>query len=445
MIQPEEYIARRARLMASLPANSVVVVPSAELQSQGNGTDFPFVQDTSFLYLTGFNEPQAWLVLSNRQSDMQKGSNSVLATLFCLPENKLAEIWNGRRLGVDAAHDVLAVDQAFPVDTLSANLPALLNEHKQVYFALGKDAGKEKQVTDALNTLREAPKQSKSPPEALVDLAPVLGEMRVVKSPAEVTVMQQAAQISARAHCRAMQFVKPGVFEYQLEAEIHHEFTMAGAKPNAYGTIAGSGENACILHYTNNSDVVKDGDLVLVDAGAYFQGYAADITRTFPVNGKFSDPQAELYQIVLDSQLAALEFLKPGNTIEQAMDAAVDVICRGLLRLGILQGELGEVIENKAWRQYFMHGLGHWLGMNVHDVGKYKIDGKDRPLQPGMVLTVEPGIYIDSDANVDPKWRGTGIRIEDDVVITLSGHKVLTGDVPKSIAEIEALMAANSQ
>ena len=441
MIQPQEYIARRARLMASLPADSVVVVPSAELQSQGNGTDFPFIQDTSFLYLTGFNEPQAWLVLSNRQTDAEQESSAVFATLFCLPKNKLAEIWNGRRLGVDAANDVLAVDQAFAVDTFAENLPELLNEHKQVYFALGNDPAKEKQITDAISTLRQAPKQSKSPPEALVDLAPVLGEMRVLKSPAEVTVMQQAARISAKAHCRAMQFVKPGVFEYQLEAEIHHEFTMAGAKPHAYGTIVGSGENACILHYTDNSDAVKDGDLVLIDAGAYFQGYASDITRTFPVNGKFSEAQAELYQLVLDSQLAALEFLKPGNTISQAMDATVDVISRGLLRLGILQGELGDVIENNLWRQYFMHGLGHWLGMNVHDVGKYKIDGEDRPLQPGMVLTVEPGIYIDSDADVDPKWHGLGIRIEDDVVITLSGHKVLTGDVPKTIEEIEALMA----
>lgn len=440
MIQAEEYITRRARLMASLPADSIVVVPSADIHTQGNGTDFPFVQDTSFLYLTGFNEPNAWLLLSNRQTAEQEKAVSV--TLFCLPKNKLAEIWHGRRLGVEAALQTLDVDQAFPVDTLKQHLPELLNAHQQVYFALGKDAKKEQVLTDALTTLRQAPKQSKSPPNALVDLAPVLGEMRLFKSSAELDVMQQATQISAKAHCRAMQFVKPGVFEYQLEAEIHHEFTMAGAKPTAYGTIVGSGENACILHYTANQDPVKDGDLVLIDAGANFQGYAADITRTFPVNGRFSDTQAQLYQLVLDSQLAALALLKPGNTINQAMDATVDVICRGLLRLGILQGELGDIIEKNLWRQYFMHGLGHWLGMDVHDVGKYKIDGKDRPLQPGMVLTVEPGIYIDSDAAVDPKWHGLGIRIEDDIVITETGHRVLTKDVPKTIAEIEALMSA---
>jgi len=442
MIKAEEYIARRTRLMASLPADSIVVVPSADIHTQGNGTDFPFVQETSFFYLTGFNEPNAWLLLSNRQTAEPTDGNRVTATLFCLPKHKQAEIWNGRRLGVEAAHETLHVDQALPVDTLKENLSDLLNAHQRVYFSLGKDAKKERVLTDALATLRRAPKQSKSPPDTLVDLAPVLGEMRVLKSPGEIAVMQQAAQISAKAHCRAMQFVKPGVFEYQLEAEIHHEFTMAGAKPTAYGTIVGSGENACILHYTDNQDAVKDGDLVLIDAGAYFQGYAADITRTFPVNGQFSEPQAALYQLVLDSQLAALALLKPGNTISQAMDATVDVMCKGLLRLGILQGELDDIVKNSLWRQYFMHGLGHWLGMDVHDVGKYKIDGQDRPLQPGMVLTVEPGLYIDSDAAVDPKWHGLGIRIEDDIVITQTGHCVLTEDVPKTIVDIEALMSA---
>lgn len=440
MIQPTEHLRRRNQLLSSLPAGSAVVVVSADLQPRGNGTEAAFSQNSDFLYLTGFNEPESWLILSNLEVPATSKNNHV-STLFCQPKDKLAEIWNGRRLGEENASGALLVDQAFTSDTLQKSLPDLLNNHSQVYFLLGTDSKKEQVLMEAIQVLRKAPKQSRIPPSSIVDLAPVLHELRLLKSEVELEVMQAAADISCRAHARAMRFIKPGVYEYQLEAEIQHEFGMAGARSPAYSTIVGAGENACILHYTDNKDEVQDGDLVLIDAGANFHGYAADITRTFPVNGKFSEAQASLYQLVLDAQLGAMEILVPGNNLKQATDVAVEIICQGLIERGILKGTLEENIKSNSWRTYFMHGLGHWLGLNVHDVGMYKIDGEDRPLLPGMVLTVEPGIYIDFDADVDPKWQGIGIRIEDNIVITESGHDVLTSAVPKTIAEIEALMS----
>ncbi len=437
MIQQTEFLERRNLLMSKLPKGSVVVVASADLQSKGNGTEFPFSQNSDFWYLTGFNEPGAWLVLSNLADD----STSHTSVIFCQPKDKTAEIWNGRRLGVENACGELLVDHAYPVDNLLQSLPDLLNNHAQVHFLMGTSSANEKILFDALQVLRSAPKQSKTAPNTIVDLGPVLHDMRLIKSPNEVSVMQAAADISCRAHIRAMKFVNPGVYEYQLEAEILHEFGMAGARAPAYSTIVGAGENACILHYTDNKDAVTDGDLVLIDAGANYHSYAADITRTFPVNGKFNEAQASLYQLVLDAQLAAMTLLKPGNNLKQATDVAVEVICLGLLEREILSGSLEENIQNNTWKQYFMHGLGHWLGLNVHDVGMYKLDAKDRPLVPGMVLTVEPGIYIDSEADVDSKWQGLGIRIEDNIVITETGHLVLTSAAPKTIADIEALMA----
>ncbi|UAA39852.1 Xaa-Pro aminopeptidase [Paraneptunicella aestuarii] len=445
MIPQSEYLQRRQRLMAQLPQGSAVLVASGVNQSRGNDTEFPFSQDSDFYYLTGFNEPNAWLYMSNfalnADGSDPSSSQNHHSVLFCQPKDKAMEIWHGLRLGVEQACDALLVDEAMEIDDLEEALPELLNNHAQVYFLLGSNGDDEALIFSALQVLRSAPKQSKSAPSCIVDLAPVLHEMRLIKSAAEIQVMQKAADISCEAHKRAMLYAKPGVYEYQLEGEILHEFVMSGARTPAYNTIVGSGVNACILHYTNNHSALKDGDLVLIDAGANYQGYAADITRTFPANGKFTEEQATLYNLVLQSQLQAMEILVPGGTFKQATDKAVEIICTGLIELGILSGSLEDNVKNMTWRAFFMHGLGHWLGLNVHDVGMYKINGEDRPLQPGMVLTVEPGIYIDHDADVEDKWKGIGIRIEDNILITEQGNVVLTAAVPKTIADIEALMA----
>ena len=437
--------------MAQCAPSSIVIVPAASQVRRSNDTEYPFRQDSDFWYLTGFNEPEAFLILSNNilsaassnssstnsastNSALNDRNDSYVSILFLQAKDPLAEIWHGRRLGKDAAPKALGLDEAYSIDAIEELLPELLNGHDHLYFCLDKYPEADGIVQTALANCKAAPKQSMIAPASIVDVSPLLHKMRRVKSSQEIEVMKKAAKISADAHKRAMHYVKPGVFEYQLEAEIHHEFAMRGAKYPAYGTIVGSGNNACILHYTENSDEIKDGYLVLIDAGCELHGYAADITRTFPANGKFSDAQKALYQLVLDSHLAALAELKPGNTIAQAMRVCVAVIVDGLVKLGILSGEVEELIEQEAWRPYFMHGLGHYLGLDVHDVGIYKEDGEDIPLEPGVVITVEPGLYISEDSGAPAQFRGIGIRIEDDIVI-------LTSDVPKEVAAIEAWMS----
>lgn len=439
MISQAIYQQRRADLVSQCAPSSIVIIPAATLVTRSNDTEYPFRQDSDFWYLTGFNEPDGFLLLSNQLSG--EGSAAMASVAFVLPTDAHAEIWHGRRLGADAAPEALGVDEAYDLDTIDELLPELLNGHQHLYYCLDKYPQADAVVQAALAQCKNAPKQSMTAPTSINDVSMILHAMRRIKSEAELKVMRQAGMISSDAHKRAMQFVRPGVFEYQLEAELHHEFAMRGAKYPAYGTIVGSGENACILHYTENNAQIKDGDLVLIDAGCELAGYAADITRTFPANGVFSPVQRELYQVVLDAQLAALEILAPGNTIAQAMQSAVKVTVRGLLKLGILTGELDELIEQEAWRPYFMHGLGHYLGLDVHDVGIYKQNGEDIALEPGVVITVEPGIYIAPDSKAPAQYRGIGIRIEDDIVITESGHEILTAGVPKSIDDIEALMA----
>lgn len=426
--------------MAMCAPSSIVIVPASSHVTRSNDTEYPFRQDSDFWYLTGFNEPDAYLIMSNR---LQGNAIEDLAILmFVQPKDAHAEVWHGRRLGIDAAPEKLGLDEAYSIDTIDELLPELLNGHKHLYFCLDKYPSADALVQAALSECKAAPKQSMLAPSSIVDVSPLLHAMRRIKSSEEIAVMREACQISADAHKRAMAFVAPKVFEYQLEAEIHHEFAMRGAKHPAYGTIVGSGNNACILHYTENSEQIQDGDLVLIDAGCELHGYAADITRTFPANGQFSEPQKALYQLVLDSQLAALEQLKPGATIVDGMQACVKVIVNGLIDLGILQGEPEQLIEDEAWRRYFMHGLGHYLGLDVHDVGIYKVDGEDLPLEPGVVITVEPGLYISEQSDAPAQFRGIGIRIEDDIVITHSGHEVLTGGVPKDIAAIEELVGS---
>jgi Xaa-Pro aminopeptidase len=438
-----EFSRRRDQLLQAMQANSICLIPAAHLVSRSRDTDYPFRQDSYFHYLIGFPEPQAWLVLSNQRhvSGVQRKDSAGLSILFCLDKDEQAEIWHGRRIGPRQAQRQFAVDRALPLDELDEQLLHLVDGHDNVYYAQGCHAEADELVLGILQALRDAPKQSHHAPASLHDVRVILDEMRLFKSPFELNLMRQAAQISCEAHCRAMRSVAAGKNEYQLEAELHYVFAMHGAKSPAYSSIVAGGKNACILHYTNNEQVLNTGDLLLIDAGCEWQGYAADITRTFPVSGRFSEAQQLLYQVVLDAQLAAIALVKPGSTFNQVGDAAIKVLTQGLINLGILTGSLQTNLDRQSYRAFFMHGIGHWLGLDVHDVGRYKEAGSDRPFQAGMVLTIEPGLYIAEDPNVAAKWWATGIRIEDNVLVTEDGHEVLTDAVPKSIDEIHALMA----
>lgn len=429
----QEHQQRRARLLAQMEENSIAIIPAAKEVTRSRDTEFAFRQDSDFHYLTGFSEPDAVLVLCK--------SENTQSVLFCREKDKMAEIWCGRRIGPELAKTDYLFDETAPLSELDEYLIELANAKNTIYFAQGTYPEFDETVWGLLSRLRGAPKKGWQAPSTIKDVRNLIHEMRLFKSDAELTLMAQAGEISAQGHIRAMQFAKPGATEYQLEAELHHHYAMNGARHPAYGTIVGSGDNANILHYTENSDVLKDGDLILIDSGCELEGYAADITRTFPVNGKFSEPQAALYNLVLKSQLAALTLIKPGNTLKQAADHVVQVLTQGLVELGILKGDVDTLIEQQAYKEYYMHGLGHWLGLDVHDVGEYKQDEKERPFEPGMVLTVEPGLYIAANSHAPEQYRGIGIRIEDDVVVTADGYTNLTASVPKTIAEIEALMA----
>jgi Xaa-Pro aminopeptidase len=438
-IDNPEFLARQKHLLQEMQPNSICLVPASLLITRSRDTEYAFRQDSYFQYLCGFPEPEAWLVLSNHQKYSKQW-----CVLFCLDKDPKVEVWHGRRSGPKQAKQQYAVNMAYVLDDLEPRLSDLIDGHQNLYVAQGHDPAADELVFSLLQALRDAPKQSKQAPSSMMDVRIILDEMRLTKSANEIDMMRQSAAVATQAHIRAMRFVEPGKNEYHLEAEIHHEFAMQGAKYPAYGTIVGSGDNACILHYTENNQVLKDGDLVLIDAGCEWQGYASDITRTFPVSGQFSVEQKQLYQLVLNAQLAAFDVIKPNNTIKQASDVAIAVITQGLIDLNILEGELSENIQQQTYRKFYMHGLSHWLGLDVHDVGNYKINGQDRPLKPGMVITVEPGIYIAPDADVDDKWQGIGIRIEDNLLITQLGHENLTLVAPKTINEIETMMLKKS-
>ena len=438
-IDNTEFLTRQKRLLNQMLPNSICLVPASNLVTRSRDTEYPFRQDSYFQYLCGFPEPEAWLVLSNHQ-EYTKG----LCVLFCLDKDPTMEIWHGRRFGPTQAKQQYAVNIAFAVDELEERLLDLIDGHDHLYFAQGHCSDADNMVFSLLDTLRGASRQGKQAPSSVMDVRVILDEMRLIKSAGEIDMMRQAAAVATQAHIRAMKFSEADKNEYHLEAEIHHEFAMQGAKYPAYGTIVGAGDNACILHYTENNQTLKDGDLVLIDAGCEWQGYASDITRTFPVSGQFSTQQKQLYQLVLDAQLAAFKMIKPNNTIKHAGDVAIAVITQGLLDLNILKGTLADNIERQTYREFYMHGLSHWLGLDVHDVGIYKFEGQERPLKPGMVLTVEPGIYISPDADVESQWRGIGIRIEDNLHVTQSGHENLTLAAPKTISDIESLMIKKS-
>lgn len=435
MIQRKEFARRRRQLMDMMTPNSIAIIPAARERIRNRDVEYAFRQDSDFYYLTGFGEPDSVVALIPEREHGEY-------VLFCRERNREMEIWNGYRAGPEGAVKQYGADDAFPIADLDEILPGLIEGKERVYYAMGRDPEFDRHVMEWVNTIRAKVRSGAQPPGEFIALDHVLHEMRLYKSPQEIAVMERAAEISAAAHVRAMEVCEPGMYEYQLEAEFLHEFTRNGSRSPAYSSIVGGGANACILHYRENNAVLNDGDLVLIDAGCELEHYASDITRTFPVNGKFSPQQKAIYEIVLAAQYAAIKAVKPGNHWNEPHEAAVKEITKGLVKVGLLNGKVDELIKTEAYRAFFMHRTGHWLGMDVHDVGDYKVEGEWRTLEAGMVLTVEPGLYISPDnTQVDEEWRGIGVRIEDDVVVTGRGHKVLTNGVPKEVDEIEALMA----
>lgn len=435
LLPRKEFQLRRERLMAMMEPNSIAIVPSAREIYRNADTHYPFRQDSDFYYLTGFNEPDAVTVII-------PGRKHGSYVLFCRERDPDRELWDGYRAGPEGACKDYGADDAFPISDLDEILPGLLEGRERVYYAMGRDSEFDRHVMEWVNTIRSKVRSGAIPPGEFLDLDHLLHELRLFKSAAELELMSRAGEISAEAHCRAMRTCQPGMMEHQLEAELLHTFASHSARFPAYSSIVGGGANGCILHYVENRDKLKSGDLVLIDAGCELDHYASDITRTFPVNGKFNREQKALYELVLKAQLAAIAVIKPGNHWNEAHDATVHVITEGLVSLGLLRGRVSTLIRKGAYRAFYMHRAGHWLGMDVHDVGDYKIGGEWRQLEPGMVLTVEPGIYVSPhNRKVDKRWRGIGIRIEDDVVVTKDGCRVLTSNVPKTVAEIEALMA----
>lgn len=426
---------RRQQLFDNMVNGSATIIFSALDITRSADSTYPFRQNSDFWYLTEFNEPNAALVLLKTAEGKQE------TILFNRPRDITAEIWNGRRLGQEAAPAKLGVDKAFSYDEITDQLVGLFNGLHTIYHALNEYEHADNIVLSTLETLRQGRRQNLTAPETISDWRPVLHHMRLFKSADEIAVMRKAGEISAKAHTRAMERCKPGMYEYHLEAEIQHEFARWGARYPAYNTIVGGGENACILHYTENESELKAGDLVLIDAGCEYQGYAGDITRTFPVSGKFTPEQRAIYDVVLASQYKALELLVPGSSIKQANDEVIRIMVEGLVKLGVMQGSVDELIEAQAYRQFYMHGLGHWLGLDVHDVGDYATPERSRILEPGMVLTVEPGLYIAAHPDVPKAYHNIGVRIEDNIVITETGNEVLTADVVKNADDIETLMA----
>jgi Xaa-Pro aminopeptidase len=431
------YSDRRARLLAQMEAGSVAVIGTAPEATRNADTEYPYRHDSSFYYLTGFAEPEAVLVLL-----APRGNATAQSILFCREKHLESEIWDGYRYGPDAARAAFGFDAAHPIGALDEHMVRHLSNASALYAPLAR--GGEEQQRCWFEGVRRLARGGTTAPPVLRDLPPLVDEMRLFKDEHESAIMLRAGEISAGAHARAMRFARPGAFEYELEAELLHEFRRHGAQFPAYTPIVASGPNACVLHYNANNRRTQDGDLVLIDAGCELDGYASDITRTFPVNGRFSPAQRELYELVLAAQQAAFDAIRPGRKYHDAHDAAVQVLAQGMLDFGLLQGTLDDVLAEKKYTQFYMHGTGHWIGMDVHDVGLYRdVEREDKPsrlLQAGMAMTVEPGIYVRPAEGVPEKYWNIGIRIEDDVIVTDGGFQLLTGGAPKTVAEIEALM-----
>jgi Xaa-Pro aminopeptidase len=428
------YRQRRRRVIREMGEGVMVIATAAEVP-RNRDTHYPYRPDSHFWWLTGFAEPDAVLVLVAGKRPRQY--------LFCRDKDVEREIWDGFRWGPKDARVAFGFDAAWPIGQLDKRLPALLENQPVLHYLIGGNAAWDARMLGWLNTVQAKARAGIAAPEVLVDAAGILDEFRLVKDDPELALMRRAGAISAGAHRRAMRTCRPGMHEYELEAELLHEFRRHGAEAPAYPSIVAGGRNACVLHYVFNDQPLRDGDLVLIDAGAEYRGYAGDITRTFPVNGRFSGAQRDVYEIVLAAQAAAIAEARPGNDWNAPHDAAVRVLVQGMKDLKLLKGRLDGLIESGAYRRFYMHRTGHWLGLDVHDVGAYKIDGHWRPLLSGMTLTVEPGLYIRPGAGVPKRLHDIGIRIEDDVLITESGCEVLTAAAPKSVAEIEEVMGGD--
>jgi len=434
MISTDSFIARR-RSMASQMQAGVAIIPTAPERLRNRDAHYPYRFDSYFYYLTGFREPEAVLVIVT-------GTDKLPARhiLFCREKDMEREIWDGFRYGPEAAKEIFGFDETCPVSRLDELLPKLLADQSVVYSALGNDPTWDRRIMGWINQVREQARSGVTAPAAIRDYRVMVDEMRLIKDAGELQLMQQAADISTQAHRLAMQATRPGMREYEVEAELLHTFYRHGAQAPAYTSIVAGGANACVLHYVDNNAELKSGDLLLIDAGCELGGYASDITRTFPVNGKFTPAQTDIYQLVLAAQAAAISQVKPGSHWNDPHQAALHVLVQGFIDLGLCQGSVDAVLESGDYKRFYMHRTGHWLGMDVHDVGEYKQAREWRPLQPGMVLTVEPGCYIRPADNVPERFWNIGIRIEDDVVVTQTGHELLTTAAPKVIADIEELM-----
>jgi Xaa-Pro aminopeptidase len=423
-----------AEFMRRLRRKSVAIIPAAREAVRSNDTNYRYRQDSDFYYLTGFEEPEAIAIIAPEQE--------LKYALFVRPRDPEREIWDGRRAGVDGAKRDFGAEQAFPIAEFEGKLQDILDGADTLYYRLGVNADLDETIIRQIARMRSLNRKPIQPPQTIIDPATVVHEMRVLKSAEEIDLMQRAANIAAEAHCEAMKAVRAGMKEYEVEALIEQIFRRRGAAGPSYTSIVGAGANATILHYINNDGELRDGELLLVDAGAEYKGYASDITRTFPISGRFSKAQREIYDVVLETQMSCVEMVRPGTTHDELKQHSIEMITEGLVRLGLLRGKTEDLIKEKKYEQFYMHGLGHMLGIDVHDVGRYYFDKESRALEPGVVMTVEPGIYVSPGTkDIPEQYLGIGVRIEDDVVCTEKGPRVLTNKVPKQPEEIEALMA----
>lgn len=420
--------------MRRMAPKSVAIIPGAHDTRRSNDTHYRFRQDSDFLYLTGFEEPDAVAVI--------KPEGDTKYTLFVRPRDPEREIWDGRRAGVEGAKRDFGAEDAFPTAEFESKLADFLDGAEVLYYRLGVDQDLDNTIIQEIARMRSLNRKPIHPPQTIIDPATIVHEMRVLKSADEIEIMQTAADIAAEAHCEAMKAAKPGMHEYQLEALIEQIFRRRGAAAPAYTSIVGAGSNATVLHYINNDGALRDGDLLLIDAGAEYKGYASDITRTFPINGRYTKPQRDIYDLVLKAQMACVEMVRPGVTHDQLKQRSIEILTEGMVELGLLKGKTEKLIEEKKYEKFYMHGLGHMLGIDVHDVGRYYYGTESRALEPGVVMTVEPGIYIAPNAeDVPEQYLGIGVRIEDDVLCTSNGPRVLTHKVPKQAEEIEELIS----
>lgn len=427
----QPYLARRRKLSGHL-LPGILILPTAFEQLRNNDCLYPYRFDSNFYYLTGFTEPEA--VLVQIMGDKPK------SILFCRDKHIEREIWNGKRFGPDAAKTMFGFDEAYSIDTLNEKLLSILQNQARVYFPLGQHSAWDTRITALLNQLRASVRNGITCPSEIVDIRPILGEMRLIKEPHEVDILREAARINKDAHYRAMRATQPGLFEYSVEAEIQYEYTRQGSRFPAYSTIVAGGANACILHYIENSARLNEGELLLIDAGCEVGGYASDVTRTFPINGKFSPAQKEVYDIVLTAQLAAIEAVIPNQPWDVPHQIALRILAQGLIDLKLCQGSIDSIIETRTYQQFYMHKTSHWMGLDVHDIGQYSINDMPRKLASGMVMTIEPGLYIRKADNVPSHLENIGIRIEDDILVTQTGNENLTAAIPKTTKDIETCM-----